>query len=219
MRKIKVSTSIPAFISDFAKESNEKFSRAKLKVFYVGETADKRLFTQSFAENVIKTLPYTPVVSQYDNEGEDFIGHAAEQNIYGIVDPCGEITFEKQDDGKTWAICDVVLYTERPDETGEIAKKIVGKQHSLELDPNTIQYTVNYDKNRTFQNIEFTSGEFVGVSVLGDKQNPAFSGSGFFEAIKSDDFEKKMNILKNYCLEKKRGNDMDVNILNFVELS
>ena len=217
MRKVKVQTNLPAYLSDFVSEPNEKFSRAKLKVFYIGETADKRLFTEKFAKKVIKTLPYTPVVSSYDAGEDDFIGHAAEQNIYGIVDPCGNITFEEED-GQTWAICDVVLYTERPDSTGKIASKIVGKQHSLELDPKTVRYTVNYDSKKKLKNIEFLDGEFVGVSVLGDKQKPAFSGSHFFKAGQRGDFEAKMDILRDYC-ENKRGNDMDVTILNFVELS
>lgn len=217
MRKVKVQTNLPAYLSDFVSEPNEKFSRAKLKVFYIGETADKRLFTEKFAKKVIKTLPYTPVVSSYDSDEDDFVGHAAEQNIYGIVDPCGKITFEEED-GQTWATCDVVLYTERPDSTGKIASKIVGKQHSLELDPKTVRYTVNYDSKKKLKNIEFLDGEFVGVSVLGDKQKPAFSGSHFFKASQRGDFEAKMDILRDYC-ENKRGNDMDVTILNFVELS
>ena len=217
MRKVKVQTNLPAYLSDFVSEPNEKFSRAKLKVFYIGETADKRLFTEKFAKKVIKTLPYTPVVSSYDADEDDFVGHAAEQNIYGIVDPCGKITFEEED-GQTWATCDVVLYTERPDSTGKIASKIVGKQHSLELDPKTVRYTVNYDSKKKLKNIEFLDGEFVGVSVLGDKQKPAFSGSHFFKASQRGDFEAKMDILRDYC-ENKRGNDMDVTILNFVELS
>ena len=217
MRKVKVQTNLPAYLSDFVSEPNEKFSRAKLKVFYIGETADKRLFTEKFAKKVIKTLPYTPVVSSYDADEDDFVGHAAEQNIYGIVDPCGKITFEEED-GQTWATCDVVLYTERPDSTGKIASKIVGKQHSLELDPKTVRYTVNYDSKKKLKNIEFLDGEFVGVSVLGDKQKPAFSGSHFFKASQLGDFEAKMDILRDYC-ENKRGNDMDVTILNFVELS
>lgn len=217
MRKVKVQTNLPAYLSDFVSEPNEKFSRAKLKVFYIGETADKRLFTEKFAKKVIKTLPYTPVVSSYDEDEDDFVGHAAEQNIYGIVDPCGKITFEEED-GQTWATCDVVLYTERPDSTGKIASKIVGKQHSLELDPKTVRYTVNYDSKKKLKNIEFLDGEFVGVSVLGDKQKPAFSGSHFFKASQRSDFEAKMDILRDYC-ENKRGNDMDVTILNFVELS
>jgi hypothetical protein len=35
-------------------------------------------------------------------------------------------TFEEREDGNEWCICDVVLYTERPDMVGDLAKKVVG---------------------------------------------------------------------------------------------
>ena len=86
---------------DFSQDSKqENFSRGKLKVFYKGETEDKRYFSDAFAEVLVETLPYTPVVSYYNEEEEDFVGHASEQNIYGIVDPCSEISFEKDEDNK-----------------------------------------------------------------------------------------------------------------------
>ena len=216
MERIKINTSIPAMLTDFEQTKNEQFSRAKLKVFYIGETADKRLFTEEFSKEIVKSLPYTPVVSHYDKEKEDFVGHAEQQNIYGIVDPLIKPTFEDIE-GKTWAVCGVVLYTERPDETGAIAKKIIGQPHSLELNPKTIQYKINYDKYRKLKNIEFTSGEFVGVSVLGSDQQPAFTGSGFFAA--DADFSNKMDLLKNYLKDCAEENRMDARILNFVELS
>ena len=140
MKKPAINYSWPVILSDFSQDSvNENFSRAKLAVFFKGETQDKRYFSDSFAEKVIATLPYTPVVSCYDEEKEDFVGHASEQQIYGIVDPCVAPVFETRDDGKVWCIAEVVLYTERPDKTGEIAQKIVGQPHSLELNPKTVK--------------------------------------------------------------------------------
>lgn len=205
MRKPKVNTNWPVKMLDFTngQTSNEKFSRGKLAVFYKGETADHRYFSDSFAEKLVKSLPYTPVVSYYDEEKKDFKGHSSQQAIYGIVDPCVEPRFEVTEDGKEWCICDVVLYTERADETGAIAKQIVGHKQSLELAD--AKYVVNYDEKRHFKNIEFTDGKFVGISVLGKDQEPAFTGSQFFAA--NDEFEQKMKILRDYCLnEKQRQN-------------
>lgn len=99
MKKVKINNAVPAYLYDFSTEADENFSRAKLKVFYVGQTPDKRLFTKAFAEEVIKTLPYSPVVSYYDEEKDDFVGHASEQAIYGIVDPCKEVEFTKDENG------------------------------------------------------------------------------------------------------------------------
>jgi hypothetical protein len=199
-KKQAISFQWPAILSDFSQDTSaENFSRGKLKVFFKGETEDHRYFSDKFASELVQTLPYTPVVSYYDEEKEDFVGHAIEQQIYGIVDPRAPYSFEVDEEGKEWCVCDVVLYTERPDKTGEIAKKIIGHKHSLELDPKTAKYKINYDEKKHFKNIEFTAGRFVGVSVLGNDQSPAFRGSEFFSFDKSNDFTEKMQILKDYC--------------------
>lgn len=221
MKKQVINFSWPAQLSDFAKDTvQENFSRGRLKVFYKGETADHRFFSDSFSEELIKSLPYTPIVSYYDEEKEDFVGHATEQQILGIVDPCVEPSFQEDEDGKVWCICDCVFYTERPDRVGDLAKKIEGHKQSLELDPSSVQYKINYDEKKHFKNIEFTAGKFVGVSVLGNDQKPAFTGSTFFAC--DENFESKMKILREYC-EKQNdpqtegGNEM--NLQEFMKLS
>lgn len=219
MKKRTINCSWPVILSDFSKDNssqNENFSRGKLEVFYVGETQDHRKFSKEFAENLVKSLPYTPIVSYYNEEEDDFEGHAQEQQIYGIVDPRTEPQFITKENGEVWCVCDVVYYTERPDKTGEIAAKIAGHAHSLELDPNSIEYVVNYDENKHFQNIEFTAGTFVGVSVLGSKQRPAFKGSAFFED--NANFEEKMHLLKNY-IEQKGETENTMDTQDFAELS
>lgn len=222
-KKKQISLSWPAQLSDFSKDMvQENFSRGKLKVFYKGETQDHRFFSDSFANDLIKTLPYTPVVSYYDEEKEDFVGHATEQQILGIIDPCKECSFETAEDGNVWCVCDVVLYTERPDKVGDLAKKIMGHKQSLELDPTSVQYKINYDERKHFKNIEFTAGRFVGVSVLGNDQQPAFAGSTFFSY--DEKFENKMKLLCEYCKidhsvskEERGGNEM--NTKDFMTLS
>lgn len=224
MKKPAINYSWPVILSDFSQDSvNENFSRAKLWVYYKGQTADKRYFSDEFAEQIKKTLPYAPVVSYYDEEKEDFVGHAREQQIYGIVDPCVEPVFTtREEDGKEWCVAEVVLYTERPDKTGEIAQKIVGQPHSLELNPKTVKYVINYDEKKHFKNIEFTAGDFVGVSVLGKDQKPAFAGSAFFEA--NEEFENKMKLLREHC-EAQVNNDLKIdggenmNLEEFMKLS
>lgn len=221
MKKKTINFSWPAILSDFQQDEVQgNFSRGKLKVFYKGETPDHRYFSEDFAEKLIKTLPYTPVVSYYNEDEEDFEGHAYEQNIYGIVDPCTEVVFEECEDGKNWCIADVVLYTERPDKTGEIAKKIVGQPHSLELNPKTVKYVINYDEKKHFKNIEFTAGDFVGVSVLGKNQKPAFTGSEFFAY--DEQFEDKMQKLREYCekpLNEKQDGGEIMDLEEFMTLS
>ena len=201
----KIPSNVPVFIQDVESQENGRYSTAKLKVFYQGETADHRLFTKKFSDKVIETLPSTPVVGFYSEEGDDFIGHNNIQYVYGHVPETASIEYIKDEEsGNTFVITDVILYTERKDNIGEVARKIVGKQHSLELDPDTLEYKVNRDKNGRFLNIEFLSGQFIGLSVLGDNETPAFTGSCFFttnEDFKSfaskchDNYDKFLNFL------------------------
>lgn len=182
--------SIPAFVEELTPDTaNAKYSRAKLKMYYIGETVDRRLFTKEFSDKLISTIAYTPVVGFYSVADEDFVGHNNVQHIYGIVPADAQVEYVMDEDtGVTFAVTDVILYTGRPDEIGTVASKIVGKQHSLELDPNTVKYHINRDEAGNFKNLEFTEGELIGLSVLGDNDTPAFSGSEFFSAEQLPDF-------------------------------
>ena len=99
-KNFEVNLTLPAVISNFTQDDeNEKFSRAKLRVFHSGETVDHRFFTPKCREQLVKSLAYTPIVSYYDKDKDDFVGHATEQQILGIVDPCREYTYETDEDG------------------------------------------------------------------------------------------------------------------------
>lgn len=175
-----INFSIPVTLSDYRQSDNTLYSFAKLKIFYVGETGDKRLFTKEFSDKVVASLPYVPVVGYYSKEKDDFVGHNQQvQHIYGVVPEDSGVEYIKED-GKEYAVCDVILYTGRKDDTGDIAQKIVGKSHSLELNPSNTTYKVNKDSNGKFKNVEFLTGTLLGLSVLGDGEKPAFSGSEFF---------------------------------------
>lgn len=135
---VSIDLGIPAEITSFeATGTSSHVSRGKLKVFFIGKTGDIRVFNREFSEQLISSLPGTPVVAFYDEESEDFIGHNDEQYVYGYV-PEDAIPEFVEEDGKTWAVVDVNLFTERQDKIGEIANKIIGKAQSLELNPDTV---------------------------------------------------------------------------------
>lgn len=210
---MKVNFSIPVTLFDFRESDNSLYSYAKLKIFYIGETGDKRLFTKSFSDQLLESLPYVPVVGYYDDEKEDFLGHNPTiQHIYGIVPEDTTIEYVKEKD-KEYAVCDVILYTGRVDKTGEIAQKIIGKQHSLELNPQNTTYVVNRDAAGKMMNIEFKSGTLLGLSILGDDEKPAFDGSEFFNAESM--FIKMFNGFKEQLIsftkkQEKRGDRMNL---------
>lgn len=205
MVKINHVNSIPASFVEIAPQTSDGlYTRGLLDVFYVGETADHRVFTKEFSDNLLKSIAYTPVVSHYNEEKDDFEGHAAQQEIYGLVDPMVAPTYVEHD-GATWARCETILYTERPDKVGEIASKIIGHAQSLELHPDSLKYKINRDAQGNFKNLEFLEGKFVGVSVLGTDQEPAFTGSHFFEKLPTEAFA--------------RGKEMTLTIQEFAKLS
>lgn len=176
---------------------NKFISLVKLKVFYEGTTPDNREFSSDFSNKVLASLPQTPVVGYHD--GEDFVGHNDVQYVYGYVPEVGEIGFEMID-GKKWAVVDIVLFTGREDNIGEVASQILGKRHSLELSSDTSYKVVDMgDGNRKLVFMD-TSG-VVGLSVLGDNENPAFTGSEFFKETQNT-LEK---LIREYTMIKEQN--------------
>lgn len=214
MDKTKISLSVPATIYDFGEmeslTNNKYVTHAKLKIFYVGETGDKRRFTKEFSDQLLTTLPGTPVVAYFDFEDDDFIGHNWEQYVFGYVPETATIEYI-QENNKTFALTDVLLFTGRPDNVGYIAQKIIGKQHSLELDPKTVEYVMVKTQGE-IESITFTKGDFIGLSVLGDDEKPAFEGSSFFKDA-GDDIKALVASYKEFKeqveLYKSGGKEMD----------
>ena len=208
---------IPTYLFDF-KNSDDGRTRCKLKMFYIGETADGRVFDKEFADYLITSLPYTPVVAFYSELQDDFIGHNMTQYIYGIVTPESDYGFEVDEDGVEWFITDVMLYTDRIDNIGEIAKKVVGKPHSLEMDPSSVEYEIFKENGK--RKIRFKKARLAGLSVLGDDQKPAFTGSEFF--AENDDLKEKFETF--FSLLHDRGALMEkqeivTQYVNFIKLT
>lgn len=211
--------SIPAYLSDFSTQDDQR-TIAKLKMFYVGETGDGRVFDKEFSDKLVKNgIAYLPVVAFYSDLKDDFIGHNNKQYIYGIVKPDAQNGFETDENGEEWFITEVMLYTDRIDNIGEVAKKIVGKQQSLEMDPNSVEYELFKENGKS--KIRFTNARLVGLSVLGDDQKPAFSGSEFF--TENEDLRERFENFFSFLTTKDRGANMDkekfAQYVNFIKLT
>ena len=200
MKDVKVSLSVPAHIYSFGETKgftqNKYVTHAKLKVFYVGQTGDNRVFTKQFSDQLLLTLPGTPVVAYFDPDKDDFIGHNYEQSVFGYVPDAAAVEYLQEGD-KLFAVTDVLLFTGREDSIGEIAKKIIGKQHSLELDPATVKYTIVRAGGK-IDSITFNEGHFIGLSVLGDDEQPAFGGSEFFSESSTLSIRELGKVYRNF---------------------
>ena len=161
--------------------NNSALSKARLKIFYKGMNRNGSYINEEIAEKLISTLPGAPVVGYYDSDKDDFLGHVSPESnrAYGFVPE--EMNFKWEmfldPDGvyRTYACTDIILWTGRY----PIASKIVGKSHSMELNPDTVEGEwVEHDDEYYF---EFTNAEFFGLCVLGEEYEPCFEGSSFYE--------------------------------------
>ena len=61
---LNIPTSVPVFIQTAESDapSNGKFTKAKLKIFYLGETSDHRVFTSAFSDKLLESLGKNLVV-------------------------------------------------------------------------------------------------------------------------------------------------------------
>ena len=169
---------------------NSAFSKARCRIFYKGLNRNGSYIDDETAEQMIATLPGTPVIGNFDGDKDDFLGHIWDKEHstpYGFVPEDMNFKWEMflDPDGvyRTYACADLILWTGRY----PVASKIVGKSHSMELNPDTIE------GEWTEENDEFvfkiTKAEFFGLCVLGDKDEPCFEGSCFYSHInKENDF-------------------------------
>jgi hypothetical protein len=160
---------------------NEVLSKARCRIFYKYGNRNGAYITDSFAETLIKSLPYTPVKGIYDNFNEDYTDHGKSRDlgrIYGVVPENPNIEWEDHvdEDGVTRTYCcaDVLLFTSLYEE----AKEIVGKSQSMELYAPSLKYHEAIIHNRRY--IVFDEGCFLGLQVLGDNVEPCFEGASFY---------------------------------------
>ena len=175
-------------------------SKGRLKIYYIGKNRNMSYITKVFSDKLEAYLPYTPIVGVYDKYSQDFRGHELDRNAantYGLVPENPNVAWEtfRDKDGveREYLCCDVYLYTGRYD----AAKKIIGKSHSMELNRDSLQgFWKMIDGEEYYV---FTHGFFDGLCVLGDRVEPCFEGSAFFEKKKSDSV---IELLEKYVQSK-----------------
>lgn len=190
--------------------NNSAFSKARLKIFYKGLNRNGSYITDEVAEKLLATLPGTPIVGYFRGESDDFDGHITpeENKAYGFVPESMNFNWEMSldPDGvyRTYACTDVVLWTGRY----PIASRIVGKSHSMELNPDTIkgEWVETEDYGYVFQ---FEYAEFFGLCVLGDEFEPCFEGSSFYE-LNNKTTELKDNLKEMFSLYKQELDTADI---------
>ena len=183
----------PVTIYNILEQITPTLSKARVRIFYKGANRNGSYITDEFAEKLISTLPYAPVKGIYDVGQGDYTDHGPDNNygrIYGVVPVDNNFTWETNvdEDGvaRTYATCDVYLYTAMYKEANEI----IGKSQSMELYPPSISGEwIIYQGSRYFK---FTDGAFFGLQVLGDAVEPCFEGASFFTVQNAEEGIKQL---------------------------
>lgn len=194
---------------------SETLSKCRVRIFYKGLNRNLTYISDDFAQQLIDSLPYTPVKGIFDNEGLDFGEHGeknSEGRIYGIIPENPNVTWEQHtdEDGiiREYACADVILFTGLYPE----AKIVCGKGQSMEIHKAGLQGEWRYDQRLGEHYFYFLKGHLLGLQVLGDDVEPCFEGASFFSLIK--EVKGLMNYIKQE--NKKESEKMDK---NFFKLS
>jgi len=176
--------SFPITVYGALEKFNDVTSKARCRVFYKGVNRNGSFISDDFAEQLLATIPYTPVKGIYD--GDDFTDHGKKRElgrIYGIVPENPHFAWEKHmdEDGveREYACVDILLFTALYSE----AEDIVGKAQSMELYDKSIEGEwIEVDGQKCFS---FTRACFLGLQILGEETEPCFEGAAFFSLYES----------------------------------
>lgn len=183
-------------------EYNQVLTKGRCRIFYKGGNRNRTYITDEFAEQLIASLPYTPIKGIYDNTAEDYTDHGRQRydgRIYGIVPENPNFSWESHvdEDGivREYACVDILLFTSIYKEASEI----IGQAQSMELYAPSIKGDWKYINGKKFY--VFTEGCFLGLQVLGSDVEPCFEGAAFYtEQNFLERLEHVLNKLETYDL-------------------
>lgn len=211
-----IQTEFPVIVYENLTEISPTLSKSRVRIFYKYENRNATYITDEFAEKLIKTLPYTPIKGIYDNFEEDYSDHGAKRSqgrIYGIVPENPNFAWENHvdEDGveRTYATCDVLIFTALYDE----ASQIVGKAQSMELYQPSIKGNWVFIQGKRLY--EFEDACFLGLQILGEDVEPCFEGAAFFSFY--NELKQLVNKLEEYGVnfQLKKGGNSEMEKLNF----
>jgi len=97
---------------------NDTTSKGRVRIFYTGLNRNRTFISEEFANQLIESLPYTPVKGIFNKEDMDFTDHGEKNSdgkIYGLVMANPNFAWEDHldDDGviRRYACADVLYYT------------------------------------------------------------------------------------------------------------
>lgn len=178
---------------------SDTISKARCRIFYKYENRNGTYISDSFAEKLLSTIPYTPIKGIYDEFDEDYTDHGSKRSegrIYGVVPENPNLQWEKHldEDGieREYACVDVLIFSALYEEAGEI----LNKPQSMEIYEPSIKGGWKFINGRRLY--EYTDGCFLGLQILGENVEPCFEGAAFFTMY--DSLKALLKEIENFSL-------------------
>ena len=205
---------------------NPLISKCQIKVCYVGDqpNRNKTVITKDTARQIANSLPGSPIVGHFTENGTDFEEHnriikisngklkiSDDTQPYGFVDLNAKVWFQKfVDDGineREYLMTEGWLWTGQYPECQRVSE--IGNNHSMELDDQIINGTWTKDVNGKPKFFIVNEAIISKLCILGEEYEPCFEGSTITSPIinfsYSEQFEDKMlsmmSELKEYLKE------------------
>ena len=202
----KIPTTLDVTIYGNLETINPTLSKSRVRIFYKGMNRNRTFISEDFANQLIASLPYTPVKGIFNKDSIDYEDHGednTEGRIYGIVP--ADVNFAWEDhvdvDGitRTYACADVYLFTGLYPE----AKLIPGESQSMEIFRGNLkgEWRISEEDNQPYYH--FLSGCLVGLQVLGEEVEPCFEGAAFYNLRK--DVQELVDYINNFSKKEEKA--------------
>lgn len=187
-------------------------SKCRVRIFYKGLNRNRTYISEDFANQLIQSLPYTPIKGIFNKDDVDFEDHGWGHNIgqiYGVVPENPNFAWESHVDPdgveRVYACSDVILYTALYPE----AKLIHEKAQSMEIHDQglTGEWKIWPEDGQPY--FDFQTGHLLGLQALGDAVEPCFEGSAFFSLY--TEAKELYDYVRNFT-KKEESKKMDKNI-------
>lgn len=199
----------PQFIDLQPMDINPLMSKAKLKVFYLGQNRNGSAINRETATRMSKTLRGCPIVGWYKEEKKDFMDHGdqlvldgdgAHFNVltkpYGFVAPDAKVWFQFFEDTdefgnsciREYLMTECYLWTEQFPECKQVIEN--HNPHSMELDEETLKGHWATDNNSGYEFFIIDDAILSKLCILGEDVEPCFEGSMFLPEETSSNFSK-----------------------------
>lgn len=209
MSQMKIPTEFNVEVYGKPEQLTPTLSKCRVRIFYKGMNRNRTFITEEFAQQLIDSLPYTPVKGIFDSEEIDYTDHGkknSEGKIYGIVPERHNFAWEfhVDTDGveREYGCADVLLFTAIYPE----AKLIPEKGQSMEIYEKTLVGEWKLDEYGEPYYL-FEKGCFIGLQILGDMTEPCFEGAAFYSLC--NDVEKLVTYIKQVQEKEEERKKMD----------